>query len=151
MEDFKKTMELRATPDRIFDALRNGIPLWWTELFEGTSDQIHNTFTVRFGDSIFKTMQIKEIVPNIKLVWYITDSLIGIPELRNQTEWIDTTIVWELTPLRDSTRLQLTHKGLNSSVECYTICCSGWHQFTDSLKSYVQSGKGYPYRVLVEE
>ncbi len=151
MEDYKRIMELNATADQVFDALSNKIPCWWTELFEGSSNERYNTFTVRFGDSIYKTMQIAEISPNTKLVWFITDSLLGIPELKNQTEWINTTIIWDIIPQGNVTILKLTHIGLSENVECYTICSGGWQQFTDSLRSYIQFGKGYPFKAVKED
>lgn len=151
MENYKRTIELKATADKIFNALSDKISLWWTELFEGSSNQKDNTFTVRFGDSIYKTMQVEEFFPDTRIVWYVTDSQIGIPELKNQTEWINTTIIWEITPQENTAKLELTHVGLNEKIECYGICANGWQQFTDSLKSYVQSGKGYPFRAVNDE
>ena len=93
-------------------------------------------------------MKVVEIAPNSGISWHVTDSLIGIPELQHQTEWINTTIVWEIQPKADTTYVLLKHIGLVSQLECYEICTDGWQRFTDSLRSYVQSGIGYPFRAV---
>src|SRR5690606_23589820 len=102
-------------------------------------------FTVRFGDRIYKTMQVQELVHNSKVVWYVEDSLIAVPELQKQTEWIGTSIVWKIASDETVTHLHLTHIALQPEVECYDICVSGWQQFTDSLRSFVETGKGNPF------
>lgn len=145
MENYNSQVEIKASAENVYAALTQEIPLWWTEMFEGAADREQSVFTVRFGISVYKTMQITELQPNVKVVWDVKDSLIQIPELRNQTEWIGTTIVWEIRPVGEDSILQLTHVGLQPSVECYEICAAGWQQFTASLKSYLETGKGTPY------
>lgn len=105
-------------------------------MFEGSVHQKEDLFTVRFGKHVFKTMKVQEIANNSKVVWQVKNSLIAIPELKNQSEWIGTTIVWEINAETDFTGLQLTHIGLNHSVECYDICSNGWQQFIQSLKLF---------------
>ncbi|WP_144281978.1 SRPBCC family protein [Chryseobacterium echinoideorum] len=146
MENYSNTIQLKATTDKVFNALTNEIPLWWTEMFEGSANREGSSFTVRFGDNVYKTMCVEELVHNSNVVWYVEKSLIAVPGLKKQTEWIDTTIVWEITEKGNSTELHLTHIGLNPNVECYDICTNGWQQFTNSLKEFVETGKGNPYR-----
>lgn len=146
MDNFQKTIIFQETDKRIFEALTNSIPEWWTEMFEGASNAQGQTFTIRFGNNVFKTLLIDELIPYKKVVWQVTDSLIDIPELKNKTEWINTKIVWEITDQDNQTELLLTHIGLTSQIECYTICANGWNSFTDSLKSFVLTGKGEPFK-----
>ncbi|MEJ5961809.1 SRPBCC family protein [Pedobacter immunditicola] len=146
MENYHITIKLNASAGQVFNALTDKIPLWWTEMFEGSSNQKGNSFTVRFGESIYKTMQVEKLVPNAKVVWYVKDSLIAIPGLKNQTEWIGTSISWEIKSKDNNTQLELTHLGLNPETECYDICTNGWQQFTDSLKLYVETGEGKSFK-----
>ncbi|WP_126654191.1 SRPBCC family protein [Chryseobacterium aureum] len=146
MDNYNTTLELKATAENIYEALVYQIPRWWTELFTGSSAQTGDLFTVRFGDEIHKTMRIKEAIPHSRLIWYVEDSLIALPELKNQTEWIGTRIVWEMKQKENSSLLQLTHLGLNPAVECYAICSGGWDQFIGSLKLFLETGNGTPYR-----
>lgn len=146
MDNFKKTIIIQATDNKIFDALTNSISKWWTEMFEGTSNQQGKIFTIRFGTNVFKTMAVEELIPNKKVVWNVTDSLIDIPGLKNKTEWINTKIVWEISPQDNQTELNLTHFGLTPQVECFSICQDGWHNFTDSLTEYINTGVGKPFK-----
>lgn len=146
MNNYTTTIELKASAENICEALSHQIPLWWSELFTGASAQEGDVFTVRFGDLIHKTIRIKEAISNSRLIWSVEDSLIAIPELKNQTEWIGTRIVWEMEQKENSSLLQLTHVGLNPTVECYTICSGGWNQFIGSLKLFLETGTGNPYK-----
>jgi hypothetical protein len=146
MENFTKTIHFQTTENTVYDALTNSIPKWWTEMFDGVSNEQGKTFTIRFGSNVFKTMLIEGLVPKKKVVWKVIDSLIDIPDLKHKTEWIDTEIVWELSSTQNQTSLHLTHIGLTPQVECFNICEAGWHNFTDSLTEFINTGIGRPYK-----
>jgi uncharacterized protein YndB with AHSA1/START domain len=145
-ENFKYEFEVNATPIKIFDSITNKIPLWWTELFEGKSNILDESFTVRFGPSVFKTMRVKELILNKEIVWLVVDTLIDIPELTNKKEWLNTKIVWNIKEDKNGSKICLTHFGLNPNIECYGICSTGWKQFCTSLKTYLENGEGMPYK-----
>lgn len=145
MENFTLSVTINCKVAQVFKALTAEIPQWWTQIFEGGSNEVGSSFTVRFGESVFKTMTVQELVENQKVVWQVEDSLINIPGLTNQTEWINTTIIWELENREEATLLHLTHDGLHPEVECYGICSAGWEQFVNSLKAYLETGKGTPF------
>lgn len=144
-DDYSYTIDLNATADTVYDALTNGIPLWWTEQFEGSANERGSTFTVRFGDRIFKTMNVRELSADTKVVWSVENASIDLPGLSDPTEWIGTTIVWDILRQDDHARLRLTHIGLRPAIECYEVCADGWQQFVASLKSYVETGNGRPF------
>ncbi|MGG1923406.1 SRPBCC domain-containing protein [Chryseobacterium sp.] len=146
VENYVHILEVNTTADKVYRALTDEIPLWWTEMFEGSSSEAGNLFTIRFGDNIHKTMRVKELTANTKIVWLVEDSLIALPELKNQTEWIGTTIVWQIEKNKESTQIKLTHIGLNPAIECYEICSNGWLQFLGSLKKILETGEGAPYK-----
>ncbi|UWX61228.1 SRPBCC domain-containing protein [Chryseobacterium oranimense] len=145
MENYNNLVQLNTHPDNVFSALTNGIPFWWTEMFEGSSNEQDQSFTIHFGESIFKKFKVQELIPYKKVVWYVEDSLLNIPGLKNQKEWIGTTIIWEITESKSGTGLHLTHVGLHPDIECYEICTDGWKQFTASLKLYLETGRGNPF------
>lgn len=145
-DNFQYEMSVNASLDRVFTSITHEIPLWWTEMFEGVSGKADQVFTVRFGPAVFKTMRTEEIIPGEKIVWFVTDTLIDIPELNNKREWLNTRIVWQLKAEETNTRIQVTHFGLNPKIECYSICSTGWRQFCGSLKSHLEKGKGMPYK-----
>src|SRR5687767_15155004 len=92
---------------KVFLSLTAEIPEWWSRHFEGESDREGRSFTVRFGSS-FKTMLVKEIIPNKRITWEVRNALIDIPDLQNRMEWIGTTIVWEIIKDDEVSRLVLT-------------------------------------------
>jgi uncharacterized protein YndB with AHSA1/START domain len=144
--NFQHEISVNASLDKVYKSITREINLWWTEMFEGVSDQKDKSFTVRFGPSVFKTMRVEEIIPKEKVVWHVTDTIIDIPELKNKKEWLNTRIVWQLRAEKTKTTIQLTHIGLHPEIECYSICSIGWVQFCDSLKSYLETGKGNAYK-----
>ncbi|MGL6125993.1 SRPBCC family protein [Chryseobacterium artocarpi] len=146
MDNYTNIIEVKTKADKAYKALTREIPLWWTDMFEGSSAEVDHVFTIRFGENIHKTMRVEETVIDSKVIWYVEDSLIALPELKNQTEWIGTTIVWEIEKRENTTLLHLTHIGLKPSVECYEICSNGWLQFLSSLKLFLETGKGTPYK-----
>lgn len=148
MEDYSIEITIKAKTEKVFEALTQQIPLWWTEMFEGNANKEGAEFTVRFGDSVYKTLQVVALVPNAKVVWCVKASLIDIPELKNKTEWVGTTIVWEIEQNGDTTLLHLEHHGLNEAIDCYEICANGWQQFTNSLKLYIETGKANPFKKM---
>lgn len=131
-------------PAKVFQSLTADIPEWWSRQFEGESDQADRVFTVRFG-STFKTMLVKELIPNKKVIWEVRNAHLDLPDLENKTEWVGTTIVWEIIEDDELSRLVLTHKGLNSDLECFEACENGWSDFTGSLSNYLNTGQGQPY------
>lgn len=146
MNDYTNTIEVKTTANKAYNALSHQISLWWSEMFEGSSAQTGDIFTIRFGAGIYKTMRVKEATPDTKMIWYVEDSLIALPELRNQKEWIGTTIVWEIEQMGENTKIKVSHLGLHPDIECYDICSNGWVQFLGSLKLFLETGKGTPYR-----
>lgn len=146
MDNYTNTIEVKATAEKVFNALSHKIFLWWSEMFEGSSAQTEDVFTIRFGADIHKTMRVKEAIPDTKMIWHVEDSLIALPELKNQKEWIGTTIVWEIEQNGENTKIKITHLGLSPDIECYDICSNGWVQFLGSLKLFLETGKGTPYR-----
>jgi hypothetical protein len=147
MNDYKTRINFTSTESKIYNSLTKDIPKWWTEMFEGVSNEQGQTFTVRFGSSVYKTILVEELILNKKIVWRVVDSLIDIPDLKNKTEWINTVIIWEISAQQDKTLLTLTHVGLTPQIECYTICESGWQNFTNSLTDFINAGIGKPFKI----
>jgi len=146
-ESFKTTLILQAEERKIYDALTKSISAWWSEMFEGSAEQQGETFTIRFGSQVFKTMLIEELVSGKKVVWRVVDAVIDLPDLANKSEWIYTYIVWDIFSTDRGTVLELTHVGLNSDMECYAVCVAGWESFLYSFEKFVNTGVGAPFRL----
>lgn len=143
---FSLEITIGASAQEVYKSLTENIPGWWTEMFEGSSRETGDQFTVRFGDAVFKTMQVVALAEDEKVIWRVTDTLIDLPELSNKTEWLGTEIVWDMTQNPDKTALTLTHIGLTPEIECYNICENGWRNFVKSLVLFAETGTGQPFK-----
>lgn len=123
----------------------NGISLvdeWWAKDFEGSSQNLDDVFTVRFGET-FVTFKITELIPNTKAVWTVTNCY--LPWINNKTEWTGTKVVFEISTENDATKIDFTHVGLIPKTECYNDCIKGWTEHVPgSLFKLLNEGKGQP-------
>ncbi|XZE35457.1 SRPBCC family protein [Pirellulaceae bacterium SH501] len=136
-----------APIDRVYRALTTqfGLRAWWTSDCECGIEE-GDEVVVRF-DNTFKLMQIIRLVPCSEVQWRVLDSFLDVPGLSKKDEWIGTTIGMSLVEESDlRTRFVLEHVGLTSSIECYEICSGGWAHFLESLKEFVETGKGRPFQ-----
>jgi hypothetical protein len=66
------------------------------------------------------------VVPDQKIVWLVTDSTLNWLK-KDQQEWSNTKMIFEITTHGDKTLLHFTHEGLVPEKECYTMCEQGWN------------------------
>ena len=149
MEDQKYQCVINAgcTNQETFDFI-NDLPLWWTVDFEGSTQNVGDTFTVHFGD-IFKTFEVKELVAGKKIIWQVIDCY--MPWLENKHEWTGTSIIWDISTENNSTKVTMTHLGLVPEVECYKDCEKGWNYYlNESLAKLLNGEPAKPEPVMVK-
>lgn len=142
LQDYRTSLMVNKTAEETFNAV-NDICGWWSTDFEGNAAKQDDVFTVRFGDT-FISMRIMELTPYSKIVWQVIDSWKHWMK-SNNTEWIDTTIMFEITEEKDKTNLLFTHIGLMPSLDCFDVCSDAWSGYiNNSLRSLIETGKGQP-------
>lgn len=115
---------------------------WWTENIIGSSKNENDVFEVHFGET-FSRFKIIENVPAKKLRWYVLDC--NLHWMKDKKEWKDTEILWEISSVGDSTRIDMTHVGLVPGIECFEDCNKGWnHYVKSSLYKLLTEGRGEP-------
>ena len=121
----------------------NNVAKWWTDDLTGSSQKLKDEFTVQFAD-IHKTSQkIIELVPDRKVVWLVTESMLNF--VKDKEEWKNTKISFELSRKGDKTQIHFTHFGLVPEVECFKSCSKGWDYYIKgSLFKFLTEGKGTP-------
>lgn len=137
--NYKHEVQLSASPEAVFKALTTseGIAGWWTKSNKLRSEKGEELLSLDFG-KIKKLMKVHKMDSQLELIWYVLECTLH--------EWLGTQITFNIAPnSAGGTLLKLEHKGLNPQLDCYESCSSGWVYFMDSLKKYVETGKGTPY------
>src|SRR5437868_7105834 len=112
--DFTTTLLADQSPEEVFNAVNN-VRGWWSEEIEGDTDQLNAVFDYHYQDVHRCKMKIIEFVPGKKVAWQVLDNYFKFTE--DKTEWIGTTIVFEITQKDDKTQLRFTHLGLIPGYE----------------------------------
>lgn len=139
--DYHAEMEVHCPVQKAFDGICR-VSAWWTENVRGSTTKLNDEFMVRFGET-FSKFRIIEMIPDQKLVWLVLDC--NLHWMNNKKEWQGTKIHWQLSGNKNSTRISMTHIGLNPGIECFEDCTGGWnHYVKTSLFKLIEEGKGEP-------
>jgi hypothetical protein len=140
-QDYQCSITANVTAEEAFEGINN-VSAWWAKHFEGYSESLHDVFTVRFGETFVK-FEITGLIPNQRVVWFVSDC--NLHWIKNKTEWTGTSIIWEITETGDTTRIDMTHRGLLPEVECFKDCQAGWNDhIKNSLSKYLTEKVGMP-------
>jgi uncharacterized protein YndB with AHSA1/START domain len=135
-QDFRSTKIFAAAPDAVFAALTDVDALtgWWTPA--GGGADAGETLRFLMGDREV-VMRVEEADRPARVRW---DVLV----CEAATDWVGTTITFDLAPAGDGTELRFQHHGLNPGLECFDMCQAGWTRHLASLVDYVDRGGGRP-------
>jgi hypothetical protein len=115
---------------------------WWNKASTGDAQKVGDTFHVDWGQT-WVDFKVVDAAPNKRVVWYVVDC--QLPWLKNQKEWKDTQVVWELSAANGTTEVTMTHVGLTPAVECFGTCEAGWNfHVGESLLKLLVEGRGLP-------
>ncbi|WP_316847697.1 SRPBCC domain-containing protein [Pedobacter psychrodurus] len=139
-KDYSTSILVNKTLEEVFNDI-NHVSGWWQGEIKGDTEKLGDEFTYQMGEVHFSRQKVIESLPGKKVVWLVTDSEISF--VSDQKEWVDTKIVFEISPEGDKTRLTFTHQGLVPAIECYGSCSGAWQSLIEkSLFSYILTGKG---------
>jgi Activator of Hsp90 ATPase homolog 1-like protein len=138
--DFTTTIWVDQTPKQVFNAINNP-QNWWSGEIEGSTEKLNDEFTYRYSELHMSKQRIVEIIPDQKVVWLVTESIINYAE--DKREWTDTKISFEISEQGNKTQLRFTHLGLDPDIECFDSCSNSWSQLIQqSLFSLITTGEG---------
>ncbi len=130
---------IRATPERIWDAITNGemTQVW----FHGTirSGELKPGAPCQFLQSNGQTAvdgEVIEVDPPKRFVhtWKANWG----PDYVNERP---SRVTWELTPMGETTLLRLTHDDFDGETVTYKSISQGWAPLLSSLKSLLETGQ----------
>ncbi len=139
MPDIVHLVRIRATPERVYQALTDAqdIRQWWTREAE-LDARVGGRGEFRFYDGkVVTQVRIEALEPSRHVAWRTTNS--GAPG-----EWKDTTISFELRAEGDETVLRFAHRGFAQESEGFALVSTGWAYYLVSLKRHLEAGDGAP-------
>jgi len=140
IESFTATIELARSPQDIFNSIKD-VPVWWSKDFEGSSSQLNDEFVIHHPERHYSKQKLTEVIPGKKVVWLVTESKLNWLK-KDQAEWTNTKMIFEITTKKDTSVLQFTHEGLVPEKECFDICSQGWNMvIKDRLFHFIKEGK----------
>lgn len=140
--DFTTSIMVDQSPEEAFAAITN-VRGWWSEEIEGGTAKVDEVFFYHYEDVHRCTIKLIEVIPGKRVVWHILDNYFKFTQ--DTTEWVDTKVVFDISPRDGQTEVRMTHQGLVPEYECFLICKDAWtHYIQQSLKSLITTGKGMP-------
>lgn len=129
---------IAAVPESVYNALtqQDGIAHWWTDdlTVKPEVGSLAEFRFIKWGGNVLQ-FEIAELDVNRKVRWI---SRQGPPY------WSGTSVTWQLMPVHNGTTLVFTHDGFAQVDQAYERVRENWKYFLDSLKSYLETGKGTP-------
>ena len=149
-EHYQQTITVNASPAEVYQALTTGYDHWWTATQGKTFQQVGDNIAFTFPPNVSNwTLQAKSLTPNLQVILECVEAhhvIIDKPG-SSETEWLGTTMTWDICSDGDKTIIDFSHQGLVPQLACYDVCSAGWdHFFVDSLQAYLNNGKGHPHR-----
>ena len=137
MATIVKELTIAAAPERIWTSLTDPgeIIHWWSSEAQITPE-VGTLAAFRFQPPA-GTLQfeVAEVDQGKHMRWITRQ---GPPH------WAGTSVTWQIEPVQSGTNLVFTHDGFAQVDEAYEQTRGNWRYFLDSLKSYLETGKGTP-------
>jgi hypothetical protein len=144
-QSYITTITVDASPAEAYAAINN-VRAWWGRDVEGPTDVLGAEFTFRGMDQHRSLIKVTELVPSERVVWRVGDTRLVF--VTDQTEWVGTTIRFDISPTDSGSLIRFSHVGLLPEHECYEVCAPAWTFFiVDSLRALINSGAGEPMDV----
>jgi uncharacterized protein YciI len=145
-KSYHATIEIAKSPDEVFKSITQEVPNWWGgKDYSGSSIKLNDAFIINHPGAHYSKQKLTEVVQNKKIVWWVEES--KLDWLRNQDEWTNTRMIFEIIPTGYSSILHFTHEGLVPEKESYDRCSVGWNLvIKEWLLDFIVNGK--PHFVL---
>ncbi|HEV2637914.1 MAG TPA: SRPBCC domain-containing protein [Actinocrinis sp.] len=142
-ESYRTSILVDQSPEEVFNAVVNTRGWWAADGIVGETEKQGDEFTFEVPGIHRSEMELKEVVPNKKVVWLAKENWISFVE--DKTEWNGTELHFDISEKDGKTELQFTHVGLVPEFECYEACSGGWTFYIrESLRDLIATGKGQP-------
>lgn len=142
---FTTTFRTTATPQEVFSSIAD-VRGWWSENITGACTRVDDEFTFAVPGVHYSRILVTEFEPDARIEWLVLEN--RMTYVADQSEWVGTTIRFEVVPTGDMTEVLFTHIGLVPAYECFETCSIAWTTLMQhSLSSLIATGTGQPYRL----
>lgn len=139
-KSYSSTIELAKSPIEVFNGLKE-VSKWWSLDYEGRSANLNDEFVISHSGLHYSKQKLVELIPGQKMVWLVTKSQLDWLK-KDQQEWTNTKMIFDLSMKGNKTLLHFTHEGLVPEKECYERCEQGWNMvIKERLFNFISSGK----------
>ena len=103
-KDFSYSFTVKATAKESMKAISQ-VKQWWAKKYKGRAAKLNDNFSVYFGgpDDTFVDFKISEIIPEKKIVWFVTDC--NLHWIDDKKEWKKNEVIWNLTEKNGKTTI----------------------------------------------
>lgn len=138
-DSFTTSFTVEESPEAAFAAIIDP-RAWWSGEFEGSTNKLGDVFSYRYQEFHYSKQVVTELVPNRRVAWQVVEGMLSFVE--DKTEWVGTTITFDIGTRDGKTEVVFTHHGIAPAVECYDTCSDAWTSLIQgSLRQLIQSGK----------
>jgi len=139
-KSYTATIDVDKSAQHVFDCIRE-VPKWWSKDFEGKSSNLNDEFVICHPTLHYSKQKLVEVIPNKKVVWFVSESTLDWLE-KDQHEWTNTRMVFDISAHDDTTTIHFMHEGLVPDKECFEMCEQGWNMvIKQRLFNYITNGK----------
>lgn len=114
---YKQEVIINARPEKVFDAIAKDVQKWWG-FTNSPVNKVGDEFTTRFSPTYWK-FRISEFLPGEKISWECIDATHVHRGYENiEKEWVGTVASWELKSENEQTKVNFSHNGLTTELNC---------------------------------
>jgi hypothetical protein len=142
-KDYTGIIEITSSPEEIFGRITGDVPKWWGgKDFSGKSVDLDDEFIINHPGAHYSKQKLVEVIPGKKVVWFVVESKLSW--LKDEEEWTNTRMIFEIITKDRSCILHFTHEGLTPERESYAKCSEGWNMvIKDWLYALIMYGKAH--------
>ena len=78
-QNFTTTLTVKQSPQEVYLAINN-VKAWWHGEVKGSTDQLNDEFEYQMKEFHYSKQLIKQLVPNKKVEWLVTDSKLSFTQ-----------------------------------------------------------------------
>lgn len=138
MADIFHDFPIRATPERVFDAISSpeGLDAWWTLRSEG-EPRDGAEYQLFFGGQYDWRGRVRRAEPASEFEMEITEA---------DEDWVGTVVRFRLTPRDGGTWVEFAHTGWPEANQHFRISCHCWGLYLRVMRRALEHGENVAYK-----